>query len=168
MGKEKVVQANDAMFAAACHWRLPPNQSAEQVMRMLMQHNIVVDSICIGREVDSSLRAASIATGGYMFVPSSIEKASTLDKLEPVLSLLECIAIKRGARPSTLNSTALKQRAKPDEATRDRHPARKAHESLNDSLVCISQLERIAYRELTQSASAVNISVHSRRLLLEV
>jgi hypothetical protein len=144
------------------------NKNVEDVVRMLMQHEIVVDSVCIGDEDNSALRTASYLTGGYKFVPSTIEEASALCELEPVLSIFERPVVSRQPLSSVCSFSRLSHRAKPDPVTRDQFPARRTHENLKDTFVQIGQFERIATQQLSQSSIAATTSIRSRRLLLEI
>jgi len=143
-------------------------KNVRDVTLMLMRHEIVVDSVCIGDEDNSELRTLSWMTGGYKFIPSTIEAASVLCELEPVLSIYERPAVSRQLQTSVLNFTFLNDKAKPDPVTRDEFPARRSHQNLGDTFVQIGQFERIATHQLSQSSVAATSSIRSRRLLLEI
>ena len=134
--------------------------------RMLMQHQIVVDSVSIGNEDTLALRKISYFTGGYKFVPSSIEEASGLCELEPVLSVHERPPV---SRPSVSVSQAnfhwykWVELARPDPVTTDEFPARKTHGSLDDSFIQIAQIEKA-----TSSTNSSASSIRTRRLLQEI
>ncbi|KEF63504.1 uncharacterized protein A1O9_01482 [Exophiala aquamarina CBS 119918] len=138
------------------------------VVRMLMRHDIVVDSVCIGDEDNSALRTVSYCTGGYRFVPNTIEEASVLCELEPVLSIYERPIVSRQSLFFLTNFSQLSYRAKPNPVTRDEFPARRTHDNLRDTFVQIGQFERIATQQLSQSSIAATTSIRSRRLLLEI
>lgn len=143
-------------------------KDVQNVVQMLMRHDIVVDSVCIGDEDNSALRAVSFATGGFKFVPNTIEEASVLCELEPVLSIYERPVVSRQPLFLVSNFSQLSYRAKPDPVTRDEFPARRSHENLEDTFVQIGQFERIATQQLSQSSVAATTSIRSRRLLLEI
>lgn len=138
------------------------------VCRMLMQQDIVVDSVCIGEENNSALRAVSYLTGGYKFVPHSVEEASALCELEPVLSIHERPPISRPMSLLGFNFSRASHSARPDPVTQDQYPARKIHANLYDAFVRIGKLERAATSGLSEPAPTSTSSVRSRRLLLEI
>ena len=124
------------------------------------------DSVCIGDQDNSSLRTVSWFTGGYKFVPKNVEDATGLCELEPVLSIFEREVPKRQLMISNLNYAMMRRSVKPDPFTRDNFPARKNHESLHDTFVRVTNLEKTATQELSRSIG--NTSIRSRRLLLEI
>lgn len=143
-------------------------RQVNDVVRLLMQNEIVVDSVCIGNEENSSLRTVSFLTGGYKFVPKTIEDASALCELEPVLSIFERPPVARQPLISAISVTRFSYRATPDPVTRDQFPARRTHENLNDSFIQIRKIEKVASQQLSQSSTAATSSIRSRRLLLEI
>lgn len=50
-------------------------QDPMDVCRMLLRNEIVVDSCSIGNEINSKLKTLSYLTGGYKFVPQTLEEA---------------------------------------------------------------------------------------------
>ena len=64
------------------------NKTAEAVTRKLQRANIVVDSVMVGPG-NMKLKAISVATGGYSFVPNSMHEAQQVFERETVLSLRE-------------------------------------------------------------------------------
>ncbi|KIX05990.1 uncharacterized protein Z518_03964 [Rhinocladiella mackenziei CBS 650.93] len=140
-------------------------KKVEDVCRRLAQQEIVVDSVCIGEEDNSELRTLSYRTGGYKFVPNSIEEASALCELEPVLSIHERPPVSRPTHQWFSQST---RHAIPDPVTRDQYPARKTHKNLNDTFVRIGRFENTVHRRLRESSSSSGSSTWSRRLLLEI
>lgn len=144
-------------------------KSAENICGALIQHGIVVDSVCIGDEDNLELRTVSSVTGGYKFVPSSVEEASALCELEPVLSIHERPPISRRMLRTSFHSLVPPLHVRPDPVTRDVYPARKVHENLHDTFIRIGQFERTAASRLpTASAGTVWSSARSRRLLQEI
>ncbi|KAJ9607164.1 hypothetical protein H2200_008236 [Cladophialophora chaetospira] len=145
-------------------------RSAEDVCRTLLQHKIVVDSVCIGNSSNRALRTISYCTGGYKFVPTSVEETSALCELEPVLSIHERPPTLRPVSESGLNFILAQSSPnnKADQVTRDEYPARKTHENLNDSFVQIGRFERTRVSSSSDQQTSAVSSLRSRRLLQEV
>jgi hypothetical protein len=142
----------------------------DDVCRTLLQHKIVVDSVCIGNQDNRALRTISYLTGGYKFAPTSIEEASALCELEPVLSIHERPLVSRLMTGSGLNFAAVQSSsmAKVDPVTRDEYPARKAHENLNDAFIRIGQFERTKASSLSEQPNVATSLLRTRRLLQEI
>ena len=145
-------------------------RGAEDVCRTLMQDKIVVDSVCIGDEYNGALRAISYLTGGYKFVPKSVEAASALCELEPVLSIHERPPVSPPVANLAVEFSRVlsSARAVPDPVTRDAFPARKTHENLCDSFIQVGQFERARPSTLSEQPGAAGSSIRSRRLLQEL
>ncbi len=145
-------------------------RSTDDVCRTLLRHKITVDSVCIGYQNNRALRTISYLTGGYKFVPNSVEEASALCELEPVLSIHERPPISRPMSDSGFNF-ALAQSSplnKADPVTRDVFPARKEHDNLNDAFVQIGRFERSRASSLSEQSTSLISSLRSRRLLQEI
>jgi ubiquitin-protein ligase len=148
--------------------------SASDVCRRLVRDHIVVDSCSIGSEDNSQLRALSSLTGGYKFVPQTLEEAMAISELEPVLSIHERPPIGRPMIASLLtngNFALAASQAAADETTRDNFPARKQHPNLEDQFVRIDALERVSRSVVTTSTNENSLSkpiVRHRRILAEI
>ena len=139
-------------------------KNVEHVCRMLVQQDIVVDSVCIGGEDSSALRTVSYFTRGYKFIPDSIEEASVLCELEPVLSVHERLPTPRRAISGNFHQVGRNTVGiRADPVTRDVFPARKTHENLNDSFIQIGQMEKTEAGGISSASS-----VRARRLLQEI
>jgi ubiquitin-protein ligase len=148
--------------------------SANDVCRRLIRDRIVMDSCSIGSEDNSQLRALSFLTGGYKFVPRTLEEAMAISELEPVLSIHERPPIARPVMASLLTSgnvTFAASQATADEVTRDNFPVRKLHPNLDDQFVRIDALGRVSRSVVATSINENSLSkpiLRQRRILSEI
>lgn len=144
------------------------------VCRRLVRSMIVLDSCSIGMEDNSDLRTISFLTGGYKFVPKTLEQAVAICELEPVLSIHErpAIVLPITSPLPTRNSFALAAtRATPNEATQDDFPLRKSHPNLHDQFVRIDTVERRPRNTIPPLLNAVRVdrsTLRQRRLQNEI
>lgn len=148
--------------------------AAHHVCRRLLRDKIVVDSCSIGMEDNADLRTLSFLTGGYKFVPKTLEQAVAICELEPVLSIHERPPVPQPVIAPLLTQfsfTLAKYRSIPDESTRDNFPARKLHPNLGDQFVRINSFERNnrnTTTPLVHVTSANKSAFRQRRLLTEI
>jgi ubiquitin-protein ligase len=148
--------------------------SASDICRRLVRDHIVVDSCSIGSENNSQLRALSSLTGGYKFMPQTLDEAMAISELEPVLSIHERPPISRPIIASLLtngNFALAASQAAADETTRDNFPARKQHPNLEDEFVRIDALERVSRSVVTTSTNENSFSkpiLRHRQILAEI
>jgi len=117
-----------------------------EVCSNLVQNGIIVDSFCIGAENNVDLKTISLLTGGYKFVPKSLEQAMAICEMEPVLTQLDrpSRTVQLQGQPVTSQSfLAASSRATADIVTQDIFPGRKQHPNLSDSFVSISDASRM-------------------------
>jgi hypothetical protein len=112
-----------------------------------MQNKVVVDSFCLGDEDNEDLRTVSYLSGGYKFVPKSLEQAMAICEMEPVLSQLERPPIVLPPEATRLRGASLPfikaaNKATPEIVTRDVFPKRKEHPNLHDRFVELAALAR--------------------------
>lgn len=146
----------------------------------LMQNKVVVDSFCLGDEDNEDLRTISYLSGGYKFVPKSLEQAMAICEMEPVLSQLERPPVVLPPEATRVRSASLPfikavHKATPEIVTRDVFPKRKEHPNLHDRFVELSSLARATSSSVVGSnAAASSIAPQSKsylrtpRLLSEV
>ena len=156
------------------------SKQVHDVCQDLMNNNIVVDSFCIGDEDNVALRTLSWLTGGYKFIPESLDAAMAISELEPVLSQSDRASgsPRFQRRPLTrLSFAQASANAKADVVNRDICPQRKQHPNLQDSFIAVSEMNRVNMRATTAAISAVsggsgsNSSENNRparRLLAEI
>jgi ubiquitin-protein ligase/Mg-chelatase subunit ChlD len=148
--------------------------SASDVCRRLVRDQIVVDSCSIGSEDNSQLRALSFLTGGYKFVPRTLEEAMAVSELEPVISIHERPPIAHPVIAPLLTNgsfTFAASQAAADEVTRDNFPVRKLHSNLDDQFARIDALERVSRSvaaTLTNENSLAKPVLRQRRILSEI
>ncbi|KIW95993.1 uncharacterized protein Z519_03059 [Cladophialophora bantiana CBS 173.52] len=159
--KKRIICLSDGQYTSSV-------KKVEDVCRTLIQHDIVVDSVCIGEENNSALRTVSYLTGGYKFVPNSVEEASALCELEPVLSIHERPRIYRPMSASFFSFPRTTHSARADPVTRDDFPDRKTHENLSDTFIQIGRFERTGGSRFSEQAQSSSSSIRSRRLLEEI
>ena len=143
-------------------------KQVHDVCQELMNNNIVVDSFCIGDEDNVALRTVSWFTGGYKFIPKSLDAAMAISEMEPVLNQND-----RVSRPSNvltkpltqLNFTNASINAKADVVNRDVFPQRKQHPSLQDSFIAISEMSRGKIPAMTDMASTIPAESGSRPMV---
>jgi ubiquitin-protein ligase len=144
------------------------------VCRRLIRDRIIVDSCSIGSEDNSDLRTLSFLTGGYKFVPKTLEQAVAICELEPVLSIHERPPAVRPVIAPLLTSGSFSlaaEQAVPDLATRDHFPARKSHPNLDDNFVRITAFERSTQMNVTPLMNDTPMeksASRQRRLLAEI
>jgi ubiquitin-protein ligase/Mg-chelatase subunit ChlD len=152
-------------------------RTATDVCRRLLRDKIVVDSCSIGVEDNSSLRTVSFLTGGYKFVPQTLEQAVAICELEPVLSLHERLPVVRPVMgPLTSRGFAVASlQASEDEVTQDKFPVQKPHPNINDRFFRIDSLEKEARSIVAQpvdgnpvASTVVRQRQRQRRLLTEI
>jgi ubiquitin-protein ligase/Mg-chelatase subunit ChlD len=145
--------------------------TVNDICRRLVRDKIVLDSCLIGMEDNSDLRALSFLTGGYKFVPSTLEQAVAVCELEPVLSIHERPSIVQPIMiiPGSLAFAAVQ--AVPDKVTRDRFPVRKSHPNLKDNFIRIDSFDRSTRTVAAQKNDDNPIAksmLRQRRLLDEI
>ncbi|KAF2176289.1 hypothetical protein K469DRAFT_682623 [Zopfia rhizophila CBS 207.26] len=64
-------------------------QRVHDISIKLMQHNILFDSFCLAEEDDEDLQTLSYLTDGYKLQSSTMEQATAICELEPVLYQVE-------------------------------------------------------------------------------
>ena len=150
------------------------NKSDRRVANLcnsLVQKEIIIDSFCLGKEVNRDLRLLCYWTGGYKFHPQSLGQAMAICELEPVLNQLE-----RPPREIPSSSRAFlhgsnfffppnEQVAKPETVTEDIYPKRKEHPNLHDSFI-----ELATFNALREGPNAIRGPRSSRttRLMSEM
>lgn len=150
---------------------------SHEVGSSLVRKGVVVDSFCIGEEDNADLRTISYLTGGYKFVPRTLDQAMAIVELEPVLSQHERPPI---VRPSGLSASLAnmlpsfvraRREAVPEVVTRDVFPKRKEHPNLHDQFVELTSSNGRT-RGNARAASAIadrsDSTLRSSRLLLEM
>lgn len=151
--------------------------TADNICRRLVHDKVVLDSCLIGREDNSDLRALSFLTGGYKFVPNTLEEAVAICELEPVLSIHERPPVVHPVIAPLLlpgRFALFATQAIPDEVTRDHFPARRGHPSLEDHFIRVDSLERCTRGMATQATQQTNDHLvarpmsRQRRLLDEI
>src|SRR5204862_1538855 len=110
------------------------------VCSTLVQNNVVVDSLCLGDEDNEELRTISYLSGGYKFVPKSLEQAMAICEMEPVLSQLERPPIVLPPEATSLHNASISfiratHKATTEIVTRDVFPKRKEHTNMQDRFV---------------------------------
>lgn len=149
-------------------------RTASDVCRRLVREKIVVDSCSIGMGDNSDLRTISFMTGGYKFVPNTLEQAVAVCELEPVLSIHERPPVAHPviAPLLTAGSFALAStQAVPDKVTRDNFPVRKSHPSLGDQFVHIRSFEHGTRHSVVPLLSITPVqksALLQRRLHIEI
>jgi len=150
------------------------------ICRMLMQNKVVVDSFCLGDEDNEDLRTISYLSGGYKFVPKSLEQAMAICEMEPVLSLLDRPPIVSPPEATRLHNSFYSfiqaaRKATPEIVTRDIFPDRKEHPNLQDRFVELAALARTTSSNAVRSNAATssvaplsNSYLRTPRLLSEV
>ena len=91
------------------------------VCEELIRDQVVLDSFCLGKDPSPELRAISYLTGGYVFLPKTLEQAMAICEMEPVLSQLERSPIERHVlvrQLSQIEFSILSKKAAPDVVTR--------------------------------------------------
>jgi len=144
-----------------------------EVCSKLQRNGVVVDSSCIGAENNKDLRTISHLTGGYKFVPKSLEQAMAICEMEPVLTQLDrpSRTVQLQGQPVTSQSfSASSSRATADIVTQDVFPSRKQHPKLGDSFVSISDASRRPSEKAAsiEPAQRSNANVRPARLLAEI
>ncbi len=144
-----------------------------EVCSNLVQNGIIVDSFCIGAENNVDLKTISLLTGGYKFVPKSLEQAMAICEMEPVLTQLDrpSRTVQLQGQPVTSQSfLAASSRATADIVTQDIFPGRKQHPNLSDSFVSISDASRMPSQKAASSepGQRSNANVRPARLLAEI
>lgn len=144
-----------------------------EVCNNLVRNGVVVDSFCIGEEDNLDLQTVSYLTGGYKFVPTTLNQASAICEMEPVLTQLDRppgTAVMRG-RPVTWESfLAASNDAAGDIVTQDVYPHRKQHPNLEDSFVSVSDVNRMSRQNQAamEPGQRSNANVRPTRLLAEL
>ena len=141
------------------------------VCEELIRAQVVMDSFCLGNDPSPELRAISYLTGGYKFLPKTLEQAMAICEMEPMLSQLERPAIERHVlvRPlSQIEFSTLSKRATPDVVTRDVYPQRKQHPNLDDTFIALSDLLTSAKGSALAPGDRANANMGIGRLLAEV
>lgn len=144
-----------------------------EVCSKLQRHGVVVDSFCIGAENNEDLRTISHLTGGYKFVPKSLEQAMAICEMEPVLTQLDRPpgTVQLLGQPVTSQSfSAASSHAAADVVTQDVFPSRKQHPNLGNSFVSISDASRMPSEKAASSepAQRSNANIRPARLLAEI
>jgi len=143
-------------------------RSASEVYAQLRQHGIVLDSICIGDELDYHLLTLSYLLGSYCFRPEDMTSALAICEMEPMLSLKERPDIKL---PKTTGYTSQQQflsgshRATYTSVNRDVYPDRKQHDRINDSFI---ELTTASARRTSGTTAMTRSNVRTSRLLSEM
>ncbi|KAF7502960.1 hypothetical protein GJ744_004774 [Endocarpon pusillum] len=147
-------------------------RTATDVCRRLLQDKIVVDSCSIGVEDNSALRTVSFMTGGYKFVPQTLEQAVAICELEPVLSLDERPPVVRPVMGPLLTAHSFDVAGLlMDEVTQDKFPVQKPHPNIDDQFFRIDSVEKGARSIVAQSVDGNPVAstvVRQRRLLTEI
>lgn len=117
------------------------SRKSHDVCNELFRNEVVVDSFCLGNEDNSELRSISYLTGGYKFVPKTLEQAMAMCEMEPVLSQLERPPIVRynpSGITSALGLRLMSFQANPDIVSKDVFPERRKHPNLSDAFIELS------------------------------
>jgi ubiquitin-protein ligase len=144
------------------------------VCRRLVRDKIAVDSCLIGIEDNVDLRTLSFLTGGYKFVPKTLEQAVAICELEPVLSIHERPPVVPPVIAPLLTAgsfTFAGTHAVPNAATRDDFPVRKPHPNLADQFVRINSIERRTRETNPQMGNATSTNkptLRQRRIRTEI
>ena len=156
------------------------SKQVHDVCQELMHNNIVVDSFCIGDEDNVALRTLSWFTGGYKFIPESLDAAMAISELEPVLNQHDRASGSPRIPTKSLTKWSFTQasaNAKADVVNRDICPQRKQHPNLQDSFIAVSKVSRVNISATTAARLAVPVESGSsstnndrptRRLLAEI
>ena len=170
---KRIVCLSDGLDTSSC-------KQVHDVCQELMNNNIVVDSFCIGDEDNVALRTLSWLTGGYKFIPESLDAAMAISELEPVLNQNDRASRSPRflGRPLTkLSFAQASANAKADVVNRDICPQRKQHPNLQDSFIAVSEMSRGNMPATTAAISAGPVESGSnsagtdrpaRRLLAEI
>ena len=156
------------------------SKQVHDVCQELMNNKTVVDSFCIGDEDNVALRTLSWLTGGYKFVPESLDAAMAISELEPVLNQSDRASESSRIPTKPLTKFTFAQAsayAKADVVNRDIYPQRKQHPNLQDSFIAVSKMSRGNIPATTAATSAIPVESGSkstgndrptRRLLSEI
>lgn len=148
---------------------------SHEVSLSIVKRKVVMDSFCLGYEDNEELRTISHISGGYKFCPETLEQAMAICEMEPVLSQLERLPIRRKFLSPFNPRRSFEQaasKATPDVVTQDVYPARKEHEHLKDVFVKVSARAQSSRQSTTTpnitSAAAKTSNTRPARLLSEL
>ncbi|EME39358.1 hypothetical protein DOTSEDRAFT_179879 [Dothistroma septosporum NZE10] len=145
---------------------------AHDIAFTMMNDNIVVDSITLGDEDFSELRAVSHNLGGYKFHPASLENALQICELEPFLSFSERPpivlhpSIPRNRMAYMANFFTAQMTARTTTVNSDVFPPRKGHPNINDPFVELSQAH--ARRPVGASQGGTRSTLRTSRIMNEI
>ncbi|KAK4897587.1 hypothetical protein LTR27_004733 [Elasticomyces elasticus] len=149
------------------------SQTSHGAYWLLKESGVVLDSISLGYETNSDLRAASYLLGSYRFHPLSLENALAITEMEPFLSLTErpLIAPGPGAPRNALELLSRFRNAKyyatPTVVDEENMPARKVHPNLQDDFIELSDAAA-ARRGTSNTGSEVRSNLRMSRILREM
>jgi uncharacterized protein YegL len=148
-------------------------RTAQDILRPILQNNVVVDSFCVGNEDNQDLRVVSYVTGGYKFAPKSLEQAMAICEMEPVLSQLERPPLVKQQHPTrtAFNRLRGKQLTAPETVNRDVFPMRRQHPALEDTFVHLPAMAKSSQNLGTNtiaSNDSFKSNMRSTRLLTEI
>ncbi|KAK5729804.1 ubiquitin-conjugating enzyme E2 N [Elasticomyces elasticus] len=149
------------------------SQTSHGAYWLLKQNNVALDSICLGYNFNTELRAASYLLGCYSFHPESLENALAISEMEPFLSLSERPALK-AAPGAPQTASVLLQRfryamsnAMPTVVDDETVPARKVHPNMHDDFIELTA-STAARSNSTGSVSGARSNLRMSRILREM
>ncbi|KAF1355472.1 hypothetical protein BDV97DRAFT_395832 [Delphinella strobiligena] len=146
-------------------------QSPHSVYWSLRQSNVVVDSIILGDDENTDLKAISYLLGSYCFRPTDMSTALAICELEPMLSQTARPPVRSISTFGPQNNVAANFKAARSKApftmvTRDIYPARKEHPRLEDS--CIQLADTVRRNASGGPSLFARANLRSARLLSEM
>lgn len=116
-------------------------KESHSVCEDLCRNKVLVDSFCLGDEDNADIRAVSLLSGGYKFVPKTLEQAMAICEMEPVLNQLDRPVTSQPRTNCVTRFTLRSRSADPEIVTRDIFPQRKQHPSLDDAFVALASFD---------------------------
>lgn len=159
--KKRIICLTDGNDTNSAH-------GAADVYSQLRQHDIVLDSICIGDAHDRTIRAISHLLGSYCFHPKDMASALAICEMEPMLSLKERPDVHRDRFQRTDVQSQIYRALGASSYTsvsRDVFPPRKQHDRINDSFL---ELTSASARRSSSLSTSGRSNIRSTRLLSEM
>lgn len=147
--------------------------TAQGVAWRMLQDGSAVDSICLGYEDKSAMRAISHSLGCYKFEPTSLMTALSMCELEPFLALIDrpLITAPGSAARSQYHFNASFNkflRASPTVFNNHEFPKRKDHPNINDSFIPLDAAACRPSSRASTSGTTARSNLRTTRLLTEM
>jgi ubiquitin-protein ligase len=148
--------------------------TAEGVAYKFFHHDVALDSICLGGEMNTMLLAISDTLGCYKFTPFSLANALAMCELECVLSLNDRPDLETSTKKSWTRSkfmTSFLGRVKNVEPTEvDDHtlPPHRPHPRLDDTFISLADASRALGGRTVSVAISARSNARTSRLMNEM